>query len=50
MSDLVLFICAPFLAVLVERYLDLPEKDALLILLSLAFIAAVVGTGRYRRA
>ena len=42
-SDLVLFVCAPFLAVLVERYLDLPEKTAL-ILLSLAFIAAVVGT------
>ena len=41
-SDLVLFICAPFLAVMVERYLDLPEKTAL-ILLSLAFIAAVVG-------
>ena len=41
-SDIVLFICAPFLAVLVERYLDLPEKTAL-ILLSLAFIAAVVG-------
>ncbi|MEM1162391.1 MAG: tripartite tricarboxylate transporter permease [Pseudomonadota bacterium] len=42
-SDIVLFVCAPFLAVLVERYLDLPEKTAL-ILLSLAFIAAVVGT------
>ncbi|MEM1298101.1 MAG: tripartite tricarboxylate transporter permease [Pseudomonadota bacterium] len=41
-SDIVLFVCAPFLAVLVERYLDLPEKTAL-ILLSLAFIAAVVG-------
>ena len=41
-SDLVLFVCAPFLAVLVERYLDLPEKTAL-ILFSLAFIAAVVG-------
>lgn len=41
-SDLVLFICAPFLAVLVETYLDLPEKTALIIL-SLAFIAAVVG-------
>lgn len=41
-SDLVLFICAPFLAILVEAYLDLPEKTALLIL-SLSFIAAVVG-------
>ena len=41
-SDIVLFVCAPFLAILVEAYLDLPEKTALLIL-SLAFIAAVVG-------
>ena len=41
-SDLVLFTCAPFLAILVEAYLDLPEKTAL-ILLSLSFIAAVVG-------
>ncbi len=41
-SDMVLFICAPFLAILVERYLDLPEKTALLIL-SLSFIAAVIG-------
>lgn len=41
-SDVVLILCAPFLAVLVERYLDLPEKTALLIL-SLAFIAAVIG-------
>lgn len=41
-SDLVLFICAPFLAVVVERYLDLPEKTALLIL-SISFIAAVMG-------
>jgi len=40
-SDLVLFAAAPFLAVLVERYLDLPEKTAL-ILLSLSCIAAVV--------
>ena len=42
LSDLALFVCAPFLAILVEAYLDLPEKAAL-ILLSLAFIAAVVG-------
>ena len=41
-SDMVLVLCAPFLAVLVESYLDLPEKTALLIL-SLAFIAAVIG-------
>ena len=41
-SDIVLFLCAPFLAIIVERYLDLPEKTALLIL-SLAFIAAVMG-------
>ena len=37
-----LILCAPFLAILVERYLDLPEKTALLIL-SLAFIASVIG-------
>ena len=41
-SDLVLFVCAPFLAIIVEAYLDLPEKTALLIL-SLSFIAAVIG-------
>lgn len=41
-SDIVLVICAPFLAVMVESYLDLPEKTALLIL-SLAFIASVIG-------
>ena len=41
-SDIVLILCAPFLAILVERYLDLPEKTALLIL-SLAFIASVIG-------
>lgn len=42
-SDIVLIICAPFLALLVEAYLDLPEKTALLIL-SLSFIAAVIGS------
>tara|TARA_R110002126_G_scaffold191205_1_gene339324 strand:+ start:5026 stop:6609 length:1584 start_codon:yes stop_codon:yes gene_type:complete len=42
-SDVVLFICAPFLAVLVEGYLDLPEKTALLIL-SISFVAAVMGS------
>lgn len=41
-SDIVLIFCAPFLAILVESYLDLPEKAALLIL-SLAFVAAVIG-------
>lgn len=41
-SDIVLVVCAPFLALIVERYLDLPEKTALLIL-SLAFIASVIG-------
>ena len=41
-SDVVLILCAPFLAVLVERYLDFPEKTALLIL-SMTFIAAVIG-------
>ncbi len=41
-SDIVLIVCAPFLALLVESYLDFPEKAALLIL-SLSFIAAAVG-------
>lgn len=41
-SDLVLITSAPFLAVLVERFLDFPEKAALIIL-SLAFVSAVVG-------
>lgn len=41
-SDLVLFTCAPFLAVAVESYLGFPEKAALIIL-SLSFVAAVVG-------
>lgn len=41
-SDLVLFTCAPFLAIMVEAYLGFGEKAAL-ILLSLAFVAAVVG-------
>lgn len=41
-SDLVLFTCAPFLAIVVESYLGFGEKAAL-ILLSLAFVAAVVG-------
>lgn len=41
-SDIMLILCAPFLAIAVEAYLDLPEKTALLIL-SLSFIAAAVG-------
>lgn len=41
-SDLVLITCAPFLAILVERTLGFTEKAALIIL-SLAFVAAVVG-------
>lgn len=41
-SDLVLFTCAPFLAVVVEAHLDFTEKAALIIL-SLALISAVVG-------
>ena len=41
-SDIVLIVSAPFLALFVEAYLDLPEKTALLIL-SLSFIAAVIG-------
>ncbi|MDC0739550.1 tripartite tricarboxylate transporter permease [Cognatishimia sp. SS12] len=41
-SDLVLFTTAPFLAILVEGYLGFAEKAALIIL-SLSFVAAVVG-------
>jgi len=41
-SDLVLFTTAPFLAILVESYLGFAEKAALIIL-SLSFVAAVVG-------
>lgn len=41
-SDIVLIVCAPFLAIMIEAYLDLPEKTALLIL-SISFIAAVMG-------
>lgn len=42
-SDIVLFVCAPFLAIMVEQWLDLPEKTALLIL-SISFVAAVMGS------
>jgi len=41
-SDLVLFLTAPVLAVMIENILDLPEKSALIIL-SLSFMAAVAG-------
>ena len=41
-SDLVLFTTAPFLAIMVEGYLGFAEKAALIIL-SLSFVAAVVG-------
>ena len=41
-SDIVLFMTAPVLAVLIENVLDLPEKSALIIL-SLSFMAAVAG-------
>ncbi|WP_112322070.1 tripartite tricarboxylate transporter permease [Oceanibium sediminis] len=41
-SDIVLFTCAPFLAIVVEAYLGFNEKAALIIL-SLSFVAAVVG-------
>ena len=42
-SDIVLVLCAPFLAIMVEKFLDLPEKTALLIL-SLAFISVIIGS------
>lgn len=42
-SDMVLFVAAPVLAVLIESILDLPEKGALIIL-SLSFMAAVSGS------
>ncbi len=42
LSDIALFVAAPVLAVAIERVLDLPEKAALIIL-SLAFMAAVAG-------
>ena len=41
-SDIVLFLTAPVLAVMIENVLALPEKSALIIL-SLAFMAAVAG-------
>jgi len=41
-SDIVLFLAAPVLAVLIEDVLDLPEKSSLIIL-SLSFMVAVAG-------
>ena len=46
-SDIVLFTCAPFLAIFVERYLGFAEKAALIIL-SLSFVAAVVGKSPFK--
>lgn len=46
-SDIVLFVCAPFLAISIEVYLGLPEKAALMIL-SLSFVAVVVGSDTYK--
>ncbi len=46
-SDLVLITAAPSLAILVEKFLDFPEKAALIIL-SLAFIASVVGNNVWK--
>lgn len=46
-SDIVLFVCAPFLAISIEAFLGLPEKAALMIL-SLSFVAVVVGTDTYK--
>ena len=46
-SDIVLIFTAPFLAIWVERYLGFPEKAAL-ILLSLSFIAALVGNNVWK--
>lgn len=46
-SDLVLFTSAPFLAVFVEKYLGFSEKAALIIL-SLSFVAAMVGSSPFK--
>lgn len=46
-SDLVLFVCAPFLAISIELFLGLSEKAALMIL-SLSFVAVVVGSDAFR--
>ncbi|MGP6088922.1 alpha-hydroxy-acid oxidizing protein [Antarctobacter jejuensis] len=46
-SDIVLFVCAPFLAISIEAFLGLPEKAALMIL-SLSFVAVVVGNDTWK--
>lgn len=46
-SDIVLFVCAPFLAISIEAFLGLPEKSALMIL-SLSFVAVVVGNDTFK--
>ncbi|MDB6176223.1 tripartite tricarboxylate transporter permease [Paracoccus sp. Z330] len=46
-SDLVLFVCAPFLAISIELFLGLSEKASLMIL-SLSFVAVVVGRDSFR--
>ncbi|UOA33845.1 hypothetical protein DSM110093_03680 (plasmid) [Sulfitobacter sp. DSM 110093] len=46
-SDIVLFVCAPFLAISIEAFLGLPEKAALMIL-SLSFVAVVVGKDTWK--
>lgn len=46
-SDIVLFVCAPFLAISIEAFLGLPEKSALMIL-SLSFVAVVVGSDTFK--
>ncbi|WP_417209852.1 tripartite tricarboxylate transporter permease [Antarctobacter sp.] len=46
-SDIVLFVCAPFLAISIEAMLGLPEKAALMIL-SLSFVAVVVGKDTWK--
>ena len=46
-SDIILFTAAPTLAIVVEQFLDFPEKAALIIL-SLAFISSVVGSNVWK--
>ncbi|SNT75849.1 tripartite tricarboxylate transporter permease [Paracoccus seriniphilus] len=46
-SDIVLFLCAPFLAISIELFLGLSEKASLMIL-SLSFVAVVVGSDAFK--
>lgn len=46
-SDIVLFVCAPFLAITIEMFLGLPEKSALMIL-SLSFVSVIVGNDTFK--